>query len=235
MERKSKVPSYFGLQVRPILPTRFIGEPVLEQNNDEFYTTFTQRVGYSFGGVVRVGLTRLISLETGLNYNHRNFDINFSIPDSTVQGKNDLSFITYTLPVNGLVYIPLSEQWFMNASLGASLSYNPTNVGVKSLVDAKKNYHQFTHSGLAHKVIAELNANFGFEFRTEKNGFFYIGGSAVVPTSNLFYLKSVYQYEGYSKEMFDKVDGSYLALDFKYFFPIINNKGAQPIKGPIER
>ena len=88
-QQKTKVPSYFGFQFSPIFPTRFIGEPELILNTTvadsfDFSSTITQKIGYSFGGTVRAGLTKLISLETGINFVHRNFDIDMIVPDSNV-------------------------------------------------------------------------------------------------------------------------------------------------------
>lgn len=233
---KVKVPSYFGFQVKPIFPTRFIGEPTLTQRVQEFETTISQRVGYSFGGVVRVGLTKFIALETGINFNQRNFNIDMAVPDSSVYGTNDLSFVTYDIPINGLVYIRLADKWFMNTSIGVAMSYNPTNVRVETIPTTGQ--HIFEHMGLAKKVIFELNANVGFEFRTEKNGIFYLGGSGRVPFAPIFYLRSTYRYQGYELQSDaqneGKIDGSYLALEFKYFFPNIKSKGSTFKPGPIE-
>jgi hypothetical protein len=38
----------------------------------------------------------------------------------------------------------------------------------------------------------------------------------------------------HTTSLFGKIEGNYLALDLKYFFPTIRTKGAQPLKGPIE-
>lgn len=234
---KTRVPTYFGFQVKPIFPTRFIGEPTLTQKVENYETTISQRIGYSFGGVVRVGLTKFIALETGINFNQRNFNLDMSIPDSSVYASNDLSFVTYEIPVNGLIYIRLDEKWYMNTSIGVALSYNPTNVGVKTIPGTGQ--HIFRHTGLAKKVVFEFNANVGFEYRTEKSGTFYLGGSACVPFSPIFYLLSEYTYSGYHIETDaqndGKVDGSYLSLDFKYFFPNIKSKGSPFKAGPIEQ
>lgn len=233
---KTKVPSYFGFQVKPIFPTRFIGEPTLVSRVEGYETTLSQRTGYSFGGVVRVGLTKFIALETGINFNQRNFNIDMALPDSSLYEKNDMSFVTYDIPINGLIYIRLAEEWYMNTSIGVALSYNPTNVGVKTIPATGQ--HIFRHTGLAKKVIFELNANIGFEFRTKKSGIFYLGGSGRVPFSPVFYLYSEYTYQGYHLETDakndGKVDGSYLALEFKYFFPNIKSKGSVFQPGPIE-
>lgn len=230
-EKKDKFPSYFGLQVRPVFPTRFIGSPETVLTNKEFSTTITQKMGYSFGATIRAGVTKLIAFETGINFTQRNFDISMSIPDSNVHATNDISFITYDVPLNGLFYIQLSEQFYMNASMGIALTFKPTNVGIFTQPGS---YHSFTHTGkVSRKGAIDLNANIGFEYRTEKSGFFYIGGSARVPTKPLFDMIAQYKYQGYTNTVYGEIDGSFLALDFKYFFPNIRNKGVQSRRGPI--
>lgn len=234
--KKQRVPSYFGLQVKPIFPTRFIGSPVLEirsgEGDDLFITSsIRQKMGYSFGGTVRVGITKLIAFETGINFNQRNFDLEMAVPDSSIYGVNDLSFISYDIPVNALFYIRLAEKWYMNASLGAAVTFAPTSVKADS---NPRGLHYFQHTGLVEsKVGLEMNANIGFEFRTEKSGFFYLGGSARVPIKPLFTFVADHKYKGYRTIVYDDVDGSYLSIDFKYFFPIIENKGEQFKGGPI--
>lgn len=230
--KKERFPSYFGLQVRQVFPTRFIGEPVTSLSKDEYATSISQKIGYSFGGTVRAGLTKLLALETGINFTQRNFDVTMSVADSGVYAKNDLSFICYDIPINGLVYIQLSEQFYMNASLGVALTFKPTNVGILTLPGGS---YSFTHTGrVARKTGFDLNANIGFEYRTEKIGFFYIGGSARVPFKPVFDLISEYKYQGYSTKVYGEVDGSFLSIDFKYFFPNINNRGVQFQEGPIQ-
>ena len=229
--KKEKFPSYFGIQVRPVFPTRFIGEPTTNLVNNEFSTTIEQRLGYSFGGTVRAGLTKLLALETGINFTQRNFNISMSVADSGVYATNDLSFIAYDIPINGLVYVQMSEQIYMNASLGIALTFKPTNVGVLTLPGGS---FSFTHTGaVSRKAGFELNANFGFEYRTEKIGFFYIGGSGRVPLSPLFDMIAQYKYQGYKNTIYGEVDGSFLSIDLKYFFPNIANRGPQFQNGPI--
>lgn len=229
--RKQRVPSYFGFQYKVLFPTRFIGEPELALSGDGFESTTKQKIGYSFGGTVRVGLTKLIALETGINLNQRKFEIDMAVPDSGLYNTATLGFIEYDIPVNGLIYIQLSERWFMNASLGLSVNFKPTDVQTTF----SDGYNGFIHTGVATKKVGlDLNANLGFEFRTEKSGFFYLGGSGKVPFWPLFSMVADYRYQGYSNRLFGDVDGSYLSLDLKYFFPIVNKKGTQFQKGPIE-
>lgn len=236
--KKEKVPSYFGFQVRPVFPTRFIGNPITEfrSGSEEpllLTTKFSQKLGYSFGATVRAGLTKLIALETGINYTQRNFDIEMALPDSSIFGQNSLGFINYDIPINALFYIRLSERWYMNASLGIAVTFAPTHV------EAETNpisIHYFKQTGFVdNKVGLDANANVGFEFRTEKSGFFYIGGSGRVPFKPIFSLFSEHHYQGYHTYSKAPVDGSFLSIDFKYFFPNIANKGVQFKEGPINQ
>jgi len=240
IKHKRKVPSYFGIRISPIFPTQFIGDKSLsieQASNDPFKitSTITQTLGYSFGGTVRAGLTKLLALETGINYNVRNFDVTMSLPDSAITADNHLTFVQYDIPINALFYIQLDDNIYMDASLGIALTYTPTNIGS---VIKPANRHVFYNSGFVkNKIGLDINANLGFELRTEKSGFFYIGGSARVPFKPLFDYYLTYEYNTSSvvKEISGPVDGSFLAIEFKYFFPIIKNKGTQFQKGPIEQ
>jgi hypothetical protein len=232
--KKERVPTYFGFQVKPIFPGVFIGTTSFDANADGLYTHFKQATGFSFGGVVRVGLTKLIALETGLNLTQRNYKVASSVPDSNQYVNGRIRYLTYDIPISALFYIRLAERAYMNVSIGAAISYNPTVSGVKIMPDG---YHTFENFALGKKVLAEAIGNIGFEYRTPKSGIFYLGAAARVPFEPLFYLKSRYSYEGFSietdAENQGRVDGSYISLEIKYFFPLIKSKGS-PIKTPIE-
>ena len=234
---ESKFPSYFGFNVRSIIPSSFTGEQSHTISSDylgkPFTTTFAQKYGYSFGGTIRVGITKLIAFETGINYNQRHFSINSTYLDSGFVEQNTLSFINYEIPLNGLVYIQLSDEIFANVTMGGLLVFNPTEVRKIKYFTGKNN---FVHTGeLEHKLNFSVNSSIGFEFRTEDKGIFYIGGSAVVPLMPIF---NQFNYYRFSESLLaynnHPVKGSYVSLDLKFFLPNVKNKGTQFTKGPIE-
>jgi hypothetical protein len=230
--QKRRLGSYFGVQVRPVLPTRFIGESSLTLTQDGFSTTFDQSLGYSFGGIIRKEFTQLLGIESGINFTQRNYGIRMEIPDSNVFATNDMSFISYDIPINALVYIQLADRLFANASFGIATVFKPSNVGVLTLPGGS---HSFTHTGrLYSKASLEFNANLGIEFRTKKSGYFYLGGSGRIPFKPVFELIAQYKYQGYKNTIREGVDGSFLAIDIKYFFPEIANRGEQFKEGPIK-
>lgn len=231
-ESKDKLPTYFGIQVRPVFPTKFIGDKITSLSGDGLESTITQRLGFGFGGTIRANITKLIAVESGINFTQRYFDLTVAVPDSNVYAENKMGFIEYDIPINALIYIQLSDEIFMNASLGVAVTYKPTDVRVQNRPGGK---HYFSLYGIRDNSLGfDLNANLGFEYRTEKSGFFYLGGSARVPFAPLFNYAVFYDYDANSTLISGPVDGSFLTLDFKYFFPLIKNKGPQFQKGPIE-
>jgi hypothetical protein len=230
----NKMISYFGVHFRPIFPSDFIGAKTNTKTFEGFTSTIIQTPGHNFGATIRLGVTKLISIETGLNYTHRNFNLEMSLPDSNLFNTNDLSFISYDIPINGLIYVQLGQQVYMNASLGLAASFAASGV-TKKTVTGTDNY--FSHNGYVNsKLSFDMNANYGFEFRTKNSGFFYFGGSARVPFKPILLMAVTMVPKDLTKRIniYQDIDGSYLGLDFKYFFPIIENKGVQPLQGPIE-
>ncbi len=229
---KERVPSYFGFRVAPVFPTRFIGSPNTYLEEDGWYTDLNQMLGYSFGGTVRAGVKKLIAIETGINFTQRQFSLETGVPDSNSYAYDTLSFIEYDMPINALFYIQLSEKIYADAALGVTVTYKPTDIGVLNQPGGKFLYQ---HTGLVmRRTSFDFNANLGFEYRTEKKGFFYIGGAARVPISPLISLIAEYKYDGHYQRLIGDVDGSFLSLEFKYFFPNIKNKGQQFNEGPIQ-
>ena len=234
---KKNIQSFFGIQIKPILPAKYIGQKnyTFSTNNSDsiqYSSSINQKTGYSFGGTVRAGISKLIAIETGINFYQRNFNLNVDVPDSNIFVQNDISFINYGIPINVIFYIPLSKNIYMNASLGASLTMKPTRVGVTT---KSMGSNEFYHTGIVNnKFGIALNGNVGFEYRIKKIGIFYIGGSAQIPIDPIFNLQTLYKHEGYRSYLYGDVNGSYFAIDLKYFLPIINNKGKQFLEGPIE-
>ena len=232
--QSNRVPSYFGIQYQSVIPNDLIGQTSLSMTNESFSSSIQQRLGYSMGSTVRFGITDLIAFETGINFTKRNFDITMELPDSNLVVSDQPSFIEYNIPLNCLIYIKMSKEWYANASLGLAVTYKPSSIGRQINPEG---LHSFIYDGYVDfrkKVGADFNGNVGFEYRTRKSGFFYLGGSVRIPFSPLFIILTKYQYQGYDLVNLDEFNGSYLSVDLKYFFPITRSNGSSFKPGPIE-
>jgi hypothetical protein len=230
----TKFPTYFGVQVRSILPTSLIGESEWLLEKDNYSSTIFQKPGYSFGGILRTGLTEFIALETGINFTQRYYGVRFELPDSSISGERSFAFIQYDIPINALIYVKFNNEWYMNASLGLAATYKPSSVGVITNPFGK---HEFFHLGLVDmkkKIGVDINANVGFEWRTKRKGFFYLGGSVRLPLAPMFIMVSRYKYVNYDITTFGNIGGNYLSIDLRYFFPNLGGLGRYAPHGPIE-
>lgn len=232
--QREKFPSYFGVQFRPLFPTSMGGSKSLDLKGENYIFHLNQTTGYSFGGTVRKGITKLIAFESGLNYTQRNFNLAMSLSDTNVFATDTWSFISYEIPLNALIYIQMSQEIFMNSSMGLALRFSPTDI--KKITETG-GPNSFTNYGFySNKIGLNLNANVGFEYRTKKSGFFYFGGSICVPFKHILNLETIHSVtkKTHNTRLYGDIAGNYIALDVKYFFPLIHKKGEQPLKGPID-
>ncbi|HLW30067.1 MAG TPA: outer membrane beta-barrel protein [Brumimicrobium sp.] len=232
---RPKPENFFGLQFKPLIPFGLVGDKPFTLSSGNFESIISPVFGYTYGGVVRIGLTELLAIETGLNYTRRNFRADHSVADSNVVGEDYLGFVSFDIPVNFLVYIKLGKNMYMNVAGGASANYNASNV--RSFINPGGGKDLFIFEG---KRLAffdfNANADIGFEYRTEKSGTFYLGMSARIPFTPNFQVAAAYQYDTHKLVDVGFVDGATFALNLKYFF--FNNrikKGPQFEGGPIEQ
>lgn len=219
--KSDRFPSYFGIFVSPVVPNNFIGdvETNMQDSAKTMFATYKHQWGINFGATVRIGLTKNISLETGISQVRRNYLVSVEIPDSSFSGDQKLAFVNYDIPINALFYVQLSEKWYMNASIGFSINQYPSdsrdtilfNYKNKASVEARRTV----------RTSFAANAGLGFEYRTEDYGTFYFGGGAKVPFKDPFYGVVIGQTvsNGNDRVAFSPISTGYFTIDFRYFIP----------------
>lgn len=227
-------PNFFGFHYRAILPMQQMQSGIQNFADSVLQCSIQPTNGYTFGGIVRYGLTDLISIETGLYYNQRNYQINATRTDSAISVEQRFRFVQFEVPIQGLIAIKLSKQIYANAALGASLLYKPSSVATYINPYDKHEFRQVGLVDINDKLGFDLRASAGFEFRDKKLGVFYIGGTAFIQLQPAFTFLSRYQYVNFKQAAAGPVNASGFGLDFKYFIPY-TRPGQQIFKpGPIE-
>lgn len=236
-EKGDKFPSYFGVVVAPVFPNNFLGTKttVFSDSTQTLTTTFDQKTGFMFGASVRIGLTKRFSIETGLTQIRRNYSVSFAVPDSNLYADKTFSFVSYDIPLNGLVYVQMTDEIYMNAALGISITHYPSDIRDTIRPPGKNILVQ--EGRRINRTYFAFNAGIGFEYRTEKSGTFYIGGSGKIPFRPIFFGVGILDNYNSTKRYvsYDPVDGSFLSIDVRYYLPTIKNKGKQFTKGPIDQ
>lgn len=207
----------FGLQFKPIISSEIINTgPQFTQVGDIGFKVSPDG-GYSFGMVIRKGITNQLSFETGINYTKRNHRLLITEDSTGFSGESDFSYVIYEIPLLALVYVQLGQQTFLNTAFGASINFLPSDW------DSFDSYFQH-YSRRQSWVVPSLLANVGFEYRTYEKGFIYLGFSYHRPFSRLTNAGFLYQsvnennvFVERERAFFD-ISGNYLTLDLRYFF-----------------
>jgi hypothetical protein len=196
-----------GFRYRPIFPSAVFktGAQTFFQNSICF--SVAQKSGYNAGMIIRRGITRQFSFETGIGYTKRNFLL--SITDAAFSGKSDFTIIAYEIPAEALIFLRITDKLFMNTSLGLSTDIYPTDISTQGTY--------FRHSSRCHSTFqfAAL-ASLGFEYRTSKIGYFYFGSSYHQPFS--YFYSSAILYLPKQELAKIKLAGNFIAIDFRYYF-----------------
>lgn len=202
-----------GFQFKPIFSSKFFntGPETREVNGLTF--TLKPRGGFSAGMVLRRGITQTVSLETGINYVKRNYSL--SITDTMPEAKGEFSMVSYDIPLLALVFIRLSDNIFMDVGMGVSVDFFPSDLKTKS-------DHYEHYSAREEWVIPAILANLGWEYRTEKSGYIYLGASFHRPFGSIY--GSFIGYPDLNATNPNKteppisISGNFLTADVRYFF-----------------
>ncbi len=133
--------------------------------------------------------------------------------DSTFFDQN-FTYIAFEIPVMALFYVQLGEKWFLNNAVGFSLDFFPSN--------AQKDEPDLPYEVLNTRrswIIPSVKASVGFEFRTIKSGYFYLGGQfhrPLVPISDVFVERSEAGNIGL-QTIQTPLSGTYFAVDLQVF------------------
>jgi hypothetical protein len=198
-----------GLQFKPIFPLSFLGTGTQSQLEQGVQFDFSLRSGFAGGMVVRRGMTDLLSFETGINYVKRKYSLEMT--DSGFRSSSDFRMVAYEIPASLLAYIQLGEKLYMNASMGAS-----ADMFASSLETEGEGYiHKSKRKNVLQPAVI---ANIGWEFRTLKSGYWCLGVSYHRPFSYIYTSQVQYQRAGKEFIIEQRLLGSYLTLDLRYFF-----------------
>ncbi|MFN9801402.1 MAG: hypothetical protein ACK54P_15400, partial [Bacteroidota bacterium] len=122
-------------------------------------------------------------------------------------------------PLQGLVYVRLGKQLWMNASGGVCLDMYPSDIATSTSVRRDTMVYDFSQDTFRRRWIqVAILANYGFEWRTRKSGFLYLGASFHRPFQEIAYTKSTVTINTNPSSVVYELAGSYLTVDLRYFF-----------------
>lgn len=202
----------FGMQLKPVIPLE-VFDPLTTLEAPMLQGTVELTGGFAFGMSVRVGITNSVSLETGIGQIQRRYDFGLVNDTSGYTDGDKVRYVGYEIPLTGLVYIRLGERTWMNAALGFSLDMYPSDAQ-KDIAEGR--IYMFRQNWAQFGVLG----NMGLEYRTDRSGTFYLGGTFHRPFNDMATVDLTYYdiASFYPYRMRTVLDGSYLTLDLRYYF-----------------
>ncbi|MFM7726195.1 MAG: outer membrane beta-barrel protein [Flavobacteriales bacterium] len=208
-----------GVQLKPILPSKYFGTGTEDLEMEDLSVNFEPNLGLNFGMVVRRGITRNWSVESGICMVQRNYTLHFMHPTLPEEKQLRFRYIGYEIPIQALVFVKLSDNLFMNASGGASIDLYPSNVESSTYEyrdTLRYDFYQKTYK--QSWIQAALLANYGFEWRTPDKGFFYLGASYHRPFRQIGTTKVLFELNDNPSNAYSRLGGNYLTIELRYFF-----------------
>lgn len=204
-----------GVQYRPIITSDFFGTgPIALNYDDTLSGSLTPRMGHSFGMSIRRGFTDNFSAEVGINWVRRNYDLILTDDNANNNGVTDFSIISYEIPIQALYYVRFTQKLYMDVAAGVSFDKYASDVETRS---ADISIYQYTTIRNSFFQFAGI-ANVGFEYRSQKSGYFYLGASFHRPFKDIARTRIDYTEAGVTNSNYEYLDGTYLTIDLRYFF-----------------
>ena len=208
----------FGIQYKPIVPAAYFNSNEINKSSDSYSFNLKPKYSNSFGMVIRHKINRTFSIESGINYTQRNFNLSINNNTIVLNDVTNFGMRSYELPLQLLAYVQTSENWHINASFG--ISHNVLASDIFSYGSESENYFQNTYR--KNGGYRALLANIGMEYRTEKRRCYYFGASLHRPWKVIGKILPEYNNgatifndtHNFSLDLL----GNYVTLDFRYFF-----------------
>ena len=125
----------FGLQYKPIIPSEYFNSAHFNTSLANYNFNLSPKYSSSFGMLVRHKINRTFSIESGLNYTHRNYNLQIQNNNIFFEDKTTFSIRSYEIPVQLLTYVRATKYWYLNVAFGGShnvLASDILSYGVKS-------------------------------------------------------------------------------------------------------
>lgn len=201
-----------GLQYRPIIPVNFFGLGDVRAEEGSLSIDYLPQVGSNLGVTLRKGLNERFSIESGISFTKRNYNIRLTETEDSFEEEISVSFIGYEIPLQGLLYVQVNKEIYLNVSTGFSLDFFPSNIeGVGE---------RLIFNGLRFAWFRPaFSSNIGAEYRTPKSGYFYLGFTYHRPFDDIMVALSTYdEPDKLNRTLVTTLNGQYLTLDLRYFF-----------------
>ena len=211
--------SQVGFLLGSLVPVDFFGISAIELSANNSNIKLENTLGYNFGMVLKTDLTRKFSLESGIIFYQRNFELTGSSSNQSIilRDTSSFSYISYGFPIKSIVYVQLGNDFYMRNSIGFNLDFYASAVASNG-----ENFRIDHYSERARWINGSVSGNLGVEKRDDKFGTFYIGTEVNIPISSIAVTRLKFYYDGAIYDNYEPIflRGNYFGIKLKYYLPV---------------
>lgn len=209
----------FGVQLKPLFSNNFVGAGAEEAESGKIRSRITPASGLNFGMIVRRGISKAWSLETGICFVRRNYKLETYNGELNQPLVTDYRLICYEIPLQAMIFVKLDDKLYMNGSGGVSLDLYPSDVETFASDNVDSVFFDLQHRTFRRSWLqTAMLINYGFEYRTAKSGYFYLGASYHRNFKNIATSVVRHMRNSDPEQLYLPTSGNYLTIDFRYFF-----------------
>ena len=199
-----------GIQFKGMIANNYFngGTDIIDFDNVTIQNS--QKFGYVFGMTIRKQFNKSLAIESGLRFVQRNYNTQIDSTNGAYSGSLDYRIIGYEIPIKGVITLRASDNSHFVAALGAQLDLYPSDV-------YKGDYEWQVEVRRRSWIQGSFLANIGWEISPSEIGRFYAGFSFNQPFTDPF-AAIIGHYNANIGQVNHKLNGSYLALDIRYYF-----------------
>jgi len=213
----------FGLQYKPIIPSKYFNSSHINKKFGEYTTNLTPKYSNVFGMIVRQKINKTFSIESSLNYTQKNYTLTINNSTDKIYDFTNFGLRSYEIPMQLLTYVRILNVWYINVAFG--ISHNVLASDVLSYGNNTNFFFQNTYR--KNGGYTALLTNFGVEYRTKEKGSFYVGTSLHRPWGEIGRVYPEYTdeennfngFNNFNDKLFLELTGNFITIDFRYFFP----------------
>jgi hypothetical protein len=211
----------FGLQIEPLIPSGLIRSSNVKAFAQGVEFSTDARPGYSYGAHIAFWLNERMSIESGINHLIRDYRITAQEPDFTLplQWTAD----NFEIPFLFNYHIRLGERLYIDQSIGLSFQFLPGEFQSRILAEDEFDNRLYEMSQISVRnywVMPAFRGGFGFEYRTDNWGSFYVGPVYRL-FSTLYFTRILYTRGDVNVTNLDiRPTGDYFSVVFRYIFPL---------------
>ena len=218
-QKKDEKNRQVGFLVGSLIPINYFGVGSLELSENNSSISINNELGYSFGMLLKTDYSKKISLETGIVFCQRNFNLigESSSQASSLRDTSSFGYVNYSSPIQGIVYVQLSKYLFMRNSIGFNIDYYASAVASKGM-----NSIIHHHSERARWINGSLSGELGIEKRSSKIGVFYLGAEVNIPISSIAVTRLRFYYDDQLYDSYEpkELRGNFFGIKLKYYLPV---------------